>query len=211
MTWKPGSSDGATSCRAILMNGTRWITCWTTTACTLTWARRYQVRYPVMADSTDDPPADFQVLVREALEELATATPEQIDALRDLLKEYQEKDADGGRRPHGGGLYPRPDRSRQGRRCGLADRQAHRSHAGGGRHRALRRHRPRPGRQRRRTRPAGRRAHPVRAGDHQDAHLPRGAHLSSSAASGALRGPRPSRTATRRSSGVSTSRRSPGM
>jgi hypothetical protein len=48
-----------------------------------------------MADSTDDPPADFQVLVREALEELATATPEQIDALRDLLKEYQEKDADG--------------------------------------------------------------------------------------------------------------------
>ena len=48
-----------------------------------------------MADTPDDLPADFQMLVREALEELATATPEQIDALRDLLKVYQGKDADG--------------------------------------------------------------------------------------------------------------------
>src|SRR5580704_8032434 len=113
--------------------------------------------------------------------------------------------------PHGGGLHPRPDRSRQGRRRGVAYREDQRSHPSGGRHRPRRRYRARSGRQRRRTRPAGRHAHPVRARYHQDAHLPRGAHLSSSAASGALYGPRPSAAAPRRSDGVSTSRRSPGM
>ena len=85
-----------------------------------------------------------------------------------------------------------------------------RGDAGRGRHRPVRRDRPSAGRQRGRARPAGRRAHPGRARDHQDTHLPCGAHLSSSAASGAVRGPRPSAAAARRSAGVSTSRRRPG-
>ena len=55
-----------------------------------------------------------------------------------------------------------------------------------------------------------RREHRVGTRDHPDAHLPRGAHLSSSAASGVLCGPSPRAAASCRSDGASTSRRSPG-
>src|SRR5690348_15742012 len=47
---------------------------------------------------------------------------------------------------HGGGLHPRPDRSRQGRRRGLAHQKDQRRRTSRRRHRALRRHRPGPGR-----------------------------------------------------------------
>jgi len=117
--------------------------------------------------------------------------------------------------PHGGGLHPRPDR-KSARPPDVASLIAKISGVTQAEdvHWPLRRHRARPGRQRRRTRPSC----PPRTsqsvpGITRTLNLPRGAHLSSSAARGApVRGPAPSAAAPRRSDGrVHVPGRSPGM